>query len=116
MVNYFWWIKDLGSCNDHHIGNAAQKGVESFDEDVKEVLVNVYFDIGGAKGKGLKKKKNFEALAKKKGRSVVALKKFGWIYQISQLPDIRCSCPKKLDLFGWVLLISCETHWLSGEA
>ena len=49
-------LKDLGSCNDHHIGNAAQKGVESFDEDVKEVLVNVYFDLGGAKGKGLKKK------------------------------------------------------------
>ena len=47
-------LKDLGSCNDHHIGNAATHGVETLDEDVKEALVNIYFDIGGAKGKGLK--------------------------------------------------------------
>ena len=86
-------LKDLGSCNDHHIGNAAKKGVEDFDEDVKEVLVNVYFDLGGAKGKGLKKKKHFERLAKAKGRKVVALKKFGATrfrsYRISSSPVIR---------------------------
>ena len=37
-----------------------------------KTLVNIYFDIGGAKVKGLKKK-----IAKDKGRKVLALKKFG---------------------------------------
>ena len=80
-------LKDLGSCNDHHIRNAAQRGLESFDEDIRETLLNIYFDIGGAKGKGLKKKKAYEKIAKDKGRKLLALKKFGSTrfcsYQIS---------------------------------
>ena len=83
-------LKDLGSCNDHHIGNAAQRGIEAFDEDMREVLVNIYFDLGGAKGKGLKKKKAYEKLGKDKGRKLVALKKFGSTrfrsYRISSAP------------------------------
>ena len=47
------------------------------DEDVKEVLVNVYFDLGGAKGKGLKKRRDYEKLAGEKGRKLKALRKFG---------------------------------------
>ena len=70
-------LKDLGSCNDHHIGNAAQKGVEALDEDVREAIVNIYFDLGGAKGKGLKKKKDYEKMARQNGRKLTALKKFG---------------------------------------
>jgi hypothetical protein len=68
---------DFGSCNDHHIGNAEGAGTEQFDEDVKEALVHTYFDIGGAKGKGLKRKKEFEELAKKIGIKLKALRKFG---------------------------------------
>ena len=72
-------LKDLGSCNDHPISNSAKHGYEAFDTDVKEVLVNLYFDIGGAKGKGLKKMRDFETIAKKaKNKSVTKkLRKFG---------------------------------------
>ena len=70
-------LKDIGSCNDHHIGNAAQKGVEALDEDVREAIVNIYFDLGGAKGKGLKKKKDYEKMARQNGWKLTALKKFG---------------------------------------
>jgi hypothetical protein len=80
-------LKDFGSCNDHHIGNVAQAGVEAFDEDVKEALVNIYFDIGGAEGKGLKKKKVFEEIAKSKGRKIVALRK------VQKLPNLHRSNP-----------------------
>ena len=80
-------LKDLGSCNDHHIGNVAQRGLESFDENISETLFNIYFDIGGSKGKGLKKKKAYKKIAKDKGRKLLALKKFGSTrfcsYQIS---------------------------------
>ena len=86
-------LKDLGSCNDHHIGNAAQRGLEALDEDIKETLVNIYFDIGGAKGKGLKKKKAYEKIAKDKRRKLFALKKFGSTrfrsYRISTAPILH---------------------------
>ena len=39
--------------------------------------MNIYFDIGGAKGKGLKKKHNYEKIAKEKGRKLKALHQFG---------------------------------------
>ena len=70
-------LKPLGSCNGHHISYAAKYGVNVLDADIKEVLVNVYFDIGGGKGKGLKKKHQYERIAKKKARKLKALKKFG---------------------------------------
>ena len=66
-------MKDFGSCNDHHLGNAAQAGCEALDSDVREVLVNIYFDLGGAKGKGLKKKPTYESFSKEKGRKLKAL-------------------------------------------
>ena len=69
-------LKDFGSCNDQHLGNAAQ-GCEALDDDVREVLVNIYFDLGGANGKGLKKKHEYERLAREKGRKLKALRKFG---------------------------------------
>ena len=70
-------LKDLGSCNNHHLSNAAKAGIEAFDEDINEILVNIYFDIGGAKGKGLKKKREFEMIAKDKHWKLKALSKFG---------------------------------------
>ena len=50
-------IVDLGSCNDHHLANSMKHGVEAFDSDVPNILVNIFIDLGGAKGYGLKKKK-----------------------------------------------------------
>ena len=34
--------------------------MKRFDNDSKEALLNIYFDLGGAKGKGLKRKKEFD--------------------------------------------------------
>ena len=70
-------LKDTGSCNGHHVSNSAKHGVDAFDQDIKPALVDIYFDIGGAKGKGLKKKHDFEGIAKAKHRKLKAIKKFG---------------------------------------
>ena len=59
-------LKHLGSCNGHHINNAAKYGVNALDEDIKEVLVNVFFDNGGAKGKGVKKKHTTKGFPRRK--------------------------------------------------
>ena len=67
---------DLGSCNDHHLSNALKHGVTAFDTDIQQALVNIYMDIGGAKGKGLKKKKAFETVCGNIGLKPRPLKKF----------------------------------------
>ena len=41
-------LKDLGACNGHHISNSMQHGAMAFAANVKEVLVNIFFYIGGA--------------------------------------------------------------------
>ena len=51
---------DFGSCNDHHISNAMKHAVKAFDSDVEHVVVKNYQPLGGAKGKGLKKKKTLK--------------------------------------------------------
>ena len=68
-------FKDLGSCNDHHLGNTMQKAVEAFDEDCVTAVMNTYQDIGGAKGFGLKKKKEFHKVAAAMGVQMKAFKK-----------------------------------------
>ena len=50
--------------------------VSNFDSDLQPGLVNIYFDLGGAKGKGSKKKKDFEAACKLIGLVPDAYKKF----------------------------------------
>ena len=69
----FW---DPGSCNDHHLSNAMKHAVTSFDTDIENALVNVYMDIGGAKGRGTKRKKAFERVCKDIGLSPMPIKKF----------------------------------------
>ena len=68
---------DFGSCNDHHISNAMKYGVRAFDPDVEHVVVDMYQDLGGAKGKGLKKKKDFEKICKSIGLKPSAFKQYG---------------------------------------
>ena len=50
--------------------------VTEFDPDIEKALVNVYLDIGGQKGRGLKRKKAFERVAKEVGISPEPIKKF----------------------------------------
>ena len=66
---------DMGSCNSHHLGNAFEYGVMRFDNDSKEALVNIFFDLGGAKGKGVKRKKEFEKNAQSMGITPIEFKK-----------------------------------------
>ena len=47
-----------------------QKGVEAFDQDSVKAAMNIYMDIGGAKGKGIKKKKEFEKITDEMGVKV----------------------------------------------
>ena len=68
-------FEDFGSCNDHHLANTMQHAVEAFDEDCVTVAMNTYQDLGGAKGLGVKRKKEFEIVAAKKGIKIKAFKK-----------------------------------------
>ena len=65
-----------GSCNSHNCSNTMQHSTEAFDPDMKNALVDIYQDLGGAKGKGLKKKKEFEGLCKSVGLMPEPFKRF----------------------------------------
>ena len=69
-------LLDPGSCNDHHLSNAMKHAVTKFDPDIEKALVNVYLDIGGQKGRGLKRKKAFEKICNEVGISPLPLKRF----------------------------------------
>ena len=73
-------MKDLGACNGHHISNAMKWGVRVFDEEsnpeVEDVLVDLFEDIGGSKGKGTKKMKEFIQTCKAIGLHPRKIKKF----------------------------------------
>ena len=65
-----------GQCSAHNLSNALQYAVEGFDPDIKPVCVDVYQDLGGAKGQGLKRKKEFEILCNSIGHIALPFKKF----------------------------------------
>ena len=75
-------VIDLGSCNDHHLGNAARHGCgkikvsEDYDT-LPEMFIDLYYDLGAAPGKGNKRKLKFEEIAKAKGRKLKAFHKYG---------------------------------------
>ena len=69
-------LKDLGSCNGHHISNSIQHGATDFCPDMQEVLVDLYQDIGGAKGKGTKKMKEFQKVCEEIGLKPKKIKKY----------------------------------------
>ena len=69
-------IHFTGSCGAHNVSNTMQHATESFDADLKMALVDIYFDIGGAPGKGLKRMKEFKSLCKERGHIPKPFKKF----------------------------------------
>lgn len=69
-------LESLGSSNAHNISNAMMHGVTECEPDMKEALVDLYQDIGGAKGKGLKKQKECKAVAKALGIKFKPIKRF----------------------------------------
>ena len=69
-------LKDLGSCNGHHISNSIQHGATDFCPDMQNVLVDLYQDIGGAKGKGTKKMKEFKKVCEDIGLTPKPIKKY----------------------------------------
>lgn len=89
---------DPGSCNDHHLSNGMKHAVTKFDPDIEKALVNVYLDIGGQKGRDLKRKKAFERVAKEVGISPEPIKKF-----VSTRFRCVCTCLKPV-LHNWLAL------------
>lgn len=69
-------LSSLGSSTAHNLSNAMMHAVTASAPDIKEVLVDLYMDVGGAKGKGLKKKKEFEAVGRSIGIDVKPIKRF----------------------------------------
>ena len=69
-------LVSTGSCNSHNCSNTMQHSTEAFDVDMKNALVDLHQDLGGAKGRGLKKKKEFEAVCKSIGLDPVPIKRF----------------------------------------
>ena len=56
-------LQATGSCNSNNLANTMQHAVTAFNPDMKQALVNLYFDLGGAKGKDLKKMNEFQNVA-----------------------------------------------------
>ena len=75
MVREVPELSSLGSSNAHDLSNAMMHGVTAAFPDFNEALVDLYQDLGGAKGRGLKKKQ-FEELALAMGVKVTAFKRF----------------------------------------
>ena len=50
-------LRSDGSCNAHNVTNVMQHATTVFDKDIKNALVDTHQDLGGAKGRGLKKQK-----------------------------------------------------------
>ena len=69
-------LVSTGSCNSHNCSNTMQHSTEAFDADMKSALVDIHQDLGGAKGRGLKKKKEFEAVCKSIGLEPEPIKRF----------------------------------------
>ena len=75
-------VVDFGSCNDHHLGNAARHGCSTIEvtddyENLSFVFMDVVYDLGGAPGKGNKRKLEFEKKARDKGRKLKAFHTYG---------------------------------------
>ena len=69
-------LVSTGSCNSHNCSNTMQHSTEVFDQDMKNALVDLHQDIGGAKGRGLKKKKEFESVCRSIGFEPSPIKRF----------------------------------------
>ena len=54
-----------------------KRGVRAFNPDVEHVVTDIFQDLGCAKGKDLKKKKDFEKVCKKIGLKPAPFKKYG---------------------------------------
>ena len=60
-------FQPVGSCGAHNISNVMKHATKSFDKDIIQLLVNIYYDLGGAPGKGLTKKHAFEKICEEEG-------------------------------------------------
>ena len=69
-------LRSTGSCKSHNLSNTMQHATTAFDPDIKAALVDVHQDLGGAKGRGLKKKKEFEVVAREAGIEPKPFKRF----------------------------------------
>ena len=57
-------LRSDGSCNAHNVTNVMQHATTVFDKDIKNALVDTHQDLGGARGRGLKKQKEFKKVCR----------------------------------------------------
>jgi hypothetical protein len=69
-------LQSLGSSNAHNLANSMMHAVTSFDPDMAQALVDLHQDIGGAKGRGLKRQKECKDVAKNIGCEFQPIKRF----------------------------------------
>ena len=69
-------LQSTGSCNAHNLANVMKHATNAFDSDVKDAMVNIFIDLGGQEGYGLKKKKDFESLCASFGFKPSPFKRF----------------------------------------
>ena len=69
-------LESLGSSTTHNLANAMMHAVTASDPDMKQAMVDIFMDIGGAKGKGTKKMKECQEMARKIGVEFSPIKKF----------------------------------------
>ena len=60
-------LQETGRCNAHNLSNTMQFAVENFDPNLKLSCVNVYQNLGGATGFGLKKSQRISENCKSVG-------------------------------------------------
>ena len=69
-------LHHTGSCNGHNLNNTMQKGVNAFDPDMVNAVVDLYELFGGSKGKGLKSMHQFEQSCLDRGHVPKQFNKF----------------------------------------
>ena len=69
-------MRSIGSCGAHNVSNVMKHATKAFDGDVVKTLVDIYYDLGGAPGKGLAKKHEFEKICESIGLIPVEFKKY----------------------------------------
>ena len=92
-------LDESGSCNAHNLSNVMKHATKAFDEEIKDALVNVFMDLGGHEGYGLKKKKEFESLCSSYGFKPTPFKRF-----VDTSPVHLTSVTLRMELFSAFLI------------
>ena len=63
----------MKTCTDHHLCNSEKHATTALDSDLEQVMVNLYEDVAGAKGRSQKSRHLFKESARRVGIKPVAV-------------------------------------------